>query len=101
MKPVRYHPEALIEYDEAIGYYADIDPDLGRDCRLALEAARAKLRERPNSYVRDEDTGCRECVVKKFPYSFHYREYDDHIWLVAVAHHKRKPGYWHHRLRQH
>ena len=36
MKTVRYHPEALTEYDEAIGYYADIDSDLGRDCRDAF-----------------------------------------------------------------
>jgi toxin ParE1/3/4 len=100
VKAVRYHRDALAEYDEAIGHYADIDPDLGRDCRIALEKARAKLRESPRSHVQDEDTACRVCTVKKFPYSFYYLEFDDHIWIVAVAHHKRKPGFWHHRLRQ-
>ena len=99
MKSVRYHPEAETEYDEAIGHYADIDIDLGIECRVALQAARSKLRDHPSSFVRDEITGCQICTVKKFPYSFHYLDLDDQIWIVAVAHHKRKPGYWHRRLR--
>jgi toxin ParE1/3/4 len=98
MKALSYHPGAEVEYDEAIGFYSDIDIDLGVRCRVALEAARARLRDAPKSFVMDPDTGCQECAVKKFPYSFHYLELDEIIWIVALAHHRRKPGYWHYRL---
>lgn len=99
MKPVQYHPEGLEEYEEAIKYYADIDRSLGARCKKALQAARSKFRRRPMSYPLDDETGCREYAMPKFPYSFHYLVSDDYIWIVAVAHHKRKPGYWHPRLR--
>jgi toxin ParE1/3/4 len=99
VKPVRYHPEALEEYEEAIKYYADIDRPLGTRCKKALQAARSKFRRRPMSYPLDDDTGCHEYAMPKLPYSVHYLVLDEHIWIVAVAHHKRKLGYWRRRLR--
>jgi toxin ParE1/3/4 len=101
MKPPRFHPAAEEEYGEAIEHYADADVDVAATFQTRVEAVVQRITERPKSFVKDEDTGSQECVVKKFPYSVHYLEMDDHIWIVAVAHHKRKPGYWHYRLRQH
>ncbi len=31
---------------------------------------------------------------KKYPYTIFYRLTPRRIRIVAVAHHKRKPGYW-------
>ena len=100
MKPPRFHPAAKEEYDEAIGTYAEKDIGVGTTFQTRVEAAIQKISDRPKSFAKDEFMGTQECVVKKFPYSVHYVEMDDHIWIVAVAHHKRKPGYWHYRLRQ-
>jgi len=100
MKPVRYHPSAQEVFNQAVRYYTDIDRDLGRDCRGELKATRSLLQRVPKLFAEDETTGCREYIMRRFPYSFHYLELDDHIWIVAVAHHSRKPGYWRYRLRQ-
>jgi toxin ParE1/3/4 len=32
--------------------------------------------------------------LARFPYTIHYAEIDDMIWIAAVAHQKRWPGYW-------
>lgn len=36
----------------------------------------------------------RRYVLRRFPYSIIYRATADAIQIVAVAHHRRKPGYW-------
>jgi hypothetical protein len=45
--------------------------------------------------------GGRECtdvfrryLLHKFPFSVVYLERPDFIEVIAVAHHRRKPGYW-------
>ncbi len=32
--------------------------------------------------------------LHRFPYSVIYEELADHIWVAAVGHHSRQPGYW-------
>jgi hypothetical protein len=39
------------------------------------------------------------CLLKKFPYLVVFREYPDHLFIVAVAHGHRRPGYWRKRLK--
>jgi plasmid stabilization system protein ParE len=88
------------EHDAAIGHYADIDPVLGSACRQALVEGRTALQENPKLFAMEETTGTREYIVRRYPYSFHYLELDECSWIVAVAHHKRKPFYWKRRLSQ-
>ena len=101
MKPARFHPEALEEYDQGLAYYAGkVDDDLAAQFRGAVETVRDRARETPKLYAEDEETGCREALVRGFPYSLHCPELDDYIWVVAVAHHRRRPRYWVNRLRR-
>jgi hypothetical protein len=39
----------------------------------------------------------RKRIVSGFPFNIVYRVWDDYIYLVAVAHHHRRPGYWRER----
>ncbi len=43
--------------------------------------------------------GARKVQVKKFPYTVIFVEEGDPIWVVAFAHHRRRPGYWRDRIR--
>lgn len=36
----------------------------------------------------------RAFTLPKFPYSLIYRVFPDHIRIIAVANHSRRPGYW-------
>ena len=40
----------------------------------------------------------RRCLVRVFPYGVLYTIEPDFILIIAVAHAKREPGYWGHRL---
>ncbi|MGL4463293.1 MAG: type II toxin-antitoxin system RelE/ParE family toxin [Planctomycetia bacterium] len=36
----------------------------------------------------------RRLTFRRFPYSIVYKEIDGRIFILAVAHHRRLPGYW-------
>jgi toxin ParE1/3/4 len=97
MKPARFHPEAQLELDEAIAYYEERSPGVGIDLRKQVESAIPKIQLYPLRWSPSAH-GTRRFMLRKFPYSLVYLEMPDHLWLVAVAHHKRRPGYWLKRL---
>lgn len=41
--------------------------------------------------------GTRRVPLRRFPYFVVYREREEDIHIIAVAHTSRKPGYWRHR----
>jgi len=100
VKPARFHPEALEEYDDGLAHYAGVEDDLARRFRVAVVEARERVRAAPKLYAEDDDTGCRAAPVHGFPYVLHYLELDEFIWVIAVAHNRRRPGYWLDRLRR-
>jgi toxin ParE1/3/4 len=97
MKPVRFHPEAQLELEEAIAYYEARCPGLGIDLRKKVEAAVLNIQTHPLRWT-PAQFGTRRYLPARFPYSLIYFEMLDHIWLIATAHHKRQPGYWRSRL---
>ena len=36
----------------------------------------------------------RAVPLRRYPYSVHYRVAGDSLFVIAVAHHRRRPGYW-------
>jgi hypothetical protein len=45
----------------------------------------------------DLEASTRKVRLRRFPYLIYYVELDDSLWIAAVAHQKRRPGYWSHR----
>jgi plasmid stabilization system protein ParE len=99
VKPVAPHPEAEAEFHDAVDYYEERSEGLGVRFREEIEAAVERIAEQPNRYPIYEATPCRQCPVTVFPYAVYYIEEVDRIWIVALAHQRRKPGYWLRRLR--
>jgi len=56
------------------------------------------IRERPAAWARWKDSKVRRKILRQFPYSIFYVVDDDAVVIVAIAHHKRRPGYWKPRL---
>lgn len=44
--------------------------------------------------------GKRRLVMKHFPFSVIYTVASEEIFILAVAHHSRRPGYWRKRKKQ-
>lgn len=96
---VRYSAAAEAELAEAVDWYAS-RPDGGE--QLADRFLDAVLRterlvaERPWAWT-EVETGVRRAVVNRFPYALLFEIANDGIQVLAVAHHRREPGYWHGR----
>ena len=94
MNPVIFHPEAQAELDAAVAWYESQSPGLGLDLQAEVEAAVRMIQQQPQLHSLYKNTRCRKRILQRFPYNLFYIELADAIWIVAVAHHKRKPDYW-------
>ncbi len=97
MKPYIFHPEAEAEYVEAAQYYTGIDPELGGRFFDDIEGLISELQQQPARFWQFEPP-VRRHLSTVFPYAVVYLEQPDRIWIVAVMHGNRKPGYWRERL---
>lgn len=97
MKPVIVHSEAIEELDGAISYYEDQKVGLGLDFLAEVEQALDKIQQNPNLGAVYKATGLRRYVIQRFPFLIFYAELEEFIWVVAIAHGKRRPDYWRRR----
>jgi hypothetical protein len=96
MKPVVFHPEAAEEAYEVAAHYEAIRAGLGSDFRAELDAALSRSRNNPLIYAAERG-GIRVCPLHRFPYLIFYEDPTDRVWVAALGHHRRRPGYWAHR----
>jgi toxin ParE1/3/4 len=98
LKPVTIHPEALEEFDQAAAHFSEIVPHLGRRFFAAIQRLINEVRQTPATfrYIRKP---ARRHLSADFPYAIIYVERRSDIWILAVMHLRRKPGYWTRRLR--
>lgn len=97
MKPVIIHRQAKAELDEAIAFYEQEKPGLGLELQSAVERAIGTIQERPQLGSPYKASEFRPYVVRRFPYIIFYAELEEAVWVVAVAHGKRRPDYWRRR----
>lgn len=92
-----FHPEAEQELQEAALRYESDVPGLGRLFRDEVSHAIQVILEYPElgSPVDDE---LRHFVLARFPFAVVYAAATDLIFIVAVAHGHRAPGYWRVRI---
>ena len=97
MKPYIFHPLADAEYAAAAGYYSHISPELGGRFYDEIERLILEIRRQPDLF-RKFDPPARRHLSTVFPYAVIYLDQPDRIWIVAIMHGKRLPGYWRERL---
>jgi len=97
MTPVRFHPEAVAEADEAAAWYEARKSGLGLGFRKAIEAAVRRIEQAPERWPPLTER-TRRFRLRRFPYAVIYAILPGRISVVAVAHDKRRPGYWKDRL---
>jgi plasmid stabilization system protein ParE len=87
---------ARAERREARTFYARESLRSAENFDRAVDAALDMLEQYPHAAAADE-SNVRAKVVMGFPYSIFYLAKSD-LYVVAVAHHSRRPGYWRDRL---
>lgn len=99
MKPVVFHQDAEAELDAAMAYYESQRSGLGLDLDLQTDIARTigRIRQHPQLFPLHNEGKLRKSPATRFPYVIFYLELEEHIWIAAVAHQRRRPGYWAYR----
>jgi plasmid stabilization system protein ParE len=96
---VEFHPDAADEAVEMHQWYADRSEKAAERFLGELDRAIEKIGEFPDRYPKHSH-GTRVYLLRRFPYLVIYKEYADLVKIVAVAHGRRKPGYWKRRLKK-
>ncbi len=94
MKFVVIHTEARKELDAAIAYYEAQKVGLGLDLLSEVEKTLLKIQQNPNLGTPHKIEEIRRYTIQRFPYLIFYTELEEVIWVIAIAHSKRKPNYW-------
>jgi len=96
---VRFHRLAAQEYRDARDRYRRCRPGLGIDFKAEVERNVERIAANPARWLLFREP-YRRVRLRRFPYAIYYHIEDpDHILILAVAHHKRRPGYWLRRAR--
>lgn len=94
-RPLRTLQPATDEFTTAVQWYEEQRAGLGAEFFDAVTDATTRVHSEPEvgtPLAADQRT--RRMLVDRFPYQVVYRLFPDEIVIVAVAHLKRRPGYW-------
>jgi len=92
-----FHPEARIEFIDAIAFYETCREGLGLRFSNEVKATLDRISRRPTSWPQISDN-TRRCLTRRFPYGVIYEIRENDILIIAVTHLNREPGYWQDRI---
>jgi len=94
---IELHPGADEEFAAQVAYYEDQEPGLGQ--RFYGEVIADLHWIAANPEVPRLRKGYRRVNLKVFPFYVSYVVERDRVWVLAVAHGSKRPGYWSKRMR--
>ena len=96
MERVWVHPDAIEEAQATYGWYHTRNPEIAESFMAELDRGMELILEGPEKwgpYV----AGTRRFLLRRFPYLIIFREVEETVQIVAIAHARRRPGYWRER----
>lgn len=92
---LRFHPEAIAEFAAAVDWYEERQVGLGDELELDVFDALELVRERPLAWRAWPGLpSVRVFPLDRFPFLLPYVVRGAEIVVLAVAHGRRRPGYW-------
>jgi plasmid stabilization system protein ParE len=77
-----------VDYQQGFGWYAQ------RSAAAAFARAVREIGEDPIRFPACDEPGFRYASLERYPFSVIFRVGESAVHVIAVAHAKRKPGYW-------
>lgn len=93
MRGYRFLPPAEEEMTEAAWYYERASHGLGQEFLDDLQQTMEAVRNHPG-IGRPAGVVLRQMPFRRFPFVLIYGDEHEELVVVAVAHQKRRPGYW-------
>jgi len=94
---VRIHPAALEEAEAATEWYRRRSLRAAEMFLDELDRAIERMGDHPGQFP-EYAFGTRKMVLQRFPYLVVFRETAAGVEVIAVAHGRRRPGYWRDRV---
>jgi plasmid stabilization system protein ParE len=86
-------PAAESDIEEAFHWYQERDAAAANSFRAETLEAIDQLAADPRRW-RVDANGNRRRLLKRFPYSVWFEVTANTVTVLAIAHHRRMPGYW-------
>ena len=93
---LEFHPEAAAEFEAAADFYSSRQPGLELRFLDSVDRCMSKIIEAPHRF-RKFDGEIRRALVSVFPYAVLFFIKSDKVFVLAVMHCSREPGYWQNR----
>ncbi len=90
----QFHLDAEAEHLETVAYYETRQAGLGASYLAEFESALEGVCEAPNRYPIEREPDIRRIRLRRFPFTVLFRESEETVQVLAVAHHHRRPSYW-------
>lgn len=94
---VSLHEAASAEYEAAFEWYYLRSEFAASSFVEEVIRAIGEISQAPTRWPQITH-GVRKFLLRRFPFAVFYRELPSGIQVVAVAHSRRRPGYWKRRL---
>jgi toxin ParE1/3/4 len=88
-----FHPEAQAEYDSAQIWYQARSPRTAERFEAEMSRVLNSIVDDPDTFPHYDDDH-RFALLRRFPYGIIYQVHSGSVYIVAVAHTGRSPGYW-------
>jgi toxin ParE1/3/4 len=97
MKRIEFDPDARAEFDKGAAGYEQEREGLGDEFMAEVRETLDRLLDNPFMGASYRGSRFRFFPLLRFPYVIYYTTLDDVLWVAAVAHGGRRPGYWRYR----
>lgn len=95
---VRFLAAARAELEDAVSWYNSASAGRGDDFLNAVLDAIETIERKPDLWPYVEPP-TRKYLLRAYPFNVLYEVVDEELIIVAIAHHRRRPGYWQARRR--
>jgi plasmid stabilization system protein ParE len=99
MVHLELHPGAVQEVDAIIDWYEEQRAGLGAEFLAQLRRDLQVITENPRTSppwpgARAKALDVRRLIMERFPFALPYVMREDLVVVLAIAHVRRRPGYW-------
>jgi plasmid stabilization system protein ParE len=96
-KTIEFTSGARADFDESFDWYAERSERAAVGFAEAADDAITKIVENSSRFARTI-RGCQDCSLKRYPFRVVFQMTEEPVLIVAIAHAKRRPNYWQHRV---
>lgn len=94
----RFHRAALAEHLDQVAFYESRQPGLGADYLAEFDGLMSRVCENTQAFPAIGSSALRKAGMRRFPFHVIYLVHERQVYIVAIAHHRRRPAYWVERI---